>query len=244
MKIGIFSDVHANLEALDSALAFCRGEGVSEYFCLGDTVGYGADPNECISRIRELRVAIVAGNHDYGVIRRAPFESFNELAQEALIWTRQRLSAESRDFLESLEPVEVRQSFRLVHAGPSAPLDWEYIRTWPDIAQEFNAFSEPVCLVGHTHIPYAARKHPSKDLPQRILESEFEIHGNAVKLLINAGSVGQSRDGDPRLCLMIFDTRTRLIQVHRLSYDVVAAQRKIVNAGLPDALALRLGQGR
>ena len=244
MKIGVFSDVHGNLEALETAIAFMRAEGVTEYLCLGDIVGYGANPEECISLIRGLSATVVAGNHDYGAVGKTPIQSFNEAARKVLLWTQERLSAQSQTYLESLPVVVVQHSFRLVHASPSAPYDWEYIQAWGDIKYELSVFSDPVCLVGHSHLPFAAKKHQSRPEPQRIQEPEFSLANHATKFLINVGSVGQPRDGDPRLCVLIYDSKLNRMKLYRLDYDIDGAQRKILAAGLPEILAYRLSQGR
>jgi len=245
LKVGILSDIHGNLEALDRALEFLAVEGVTRYLCLGDLVGYGADPEECIARIRELDCLTVAGNHDRAVLNQTAIRSFNPPARRAIVWTRKRLSPAALRFLESLNLAEVSPPFRMVHAAPSAPGAWDYIQTMSDITYELGMYSEPACLVGHSHSPFAVRKHPSKSEPQRIHESEFELGGNdAAKFLINVGSVGQPRDEDPRLCVVMFDTDTFRLSFHRLEYDIAGAQRKILAAGLPEMLALRLSVGR
>lgn len=243
MKIGIFSDVHGNLEALETALAYFRSEGVNDYLCLGDIVGYGANPEECVELVRGLRGTVVAGNHDRAAINRASLSLFNAAAREAILWTRRRLSDQSRDFLESLELVEIAQGFHLVHARPSAPQEWEYVQTLSDVAHELGSFFEPVCLIGHSHLHFAAEKLPSSETPRFVAEPEFEI-SDSTKHLVNVGSVGQPRDGDPRLCLVIFDAGSNRFSFQRLSYDIPAAQRKILYAGLPESLAFRLSRGR
>jgi predicted phosphodiesterase len=244
MKIGIFSDIHGNLEALVTALTFLKAEGVVEYLCLGDIVGYGANPEECVQLIRELPGVGVAGNHDHGAVGKAPTESFSETAREALLWTAKRISADSRHYLESLPLVEVRHDFRLVHSAPSAPDEWEYISSLTDIKYELETFPESVCVIGHSHIPFAALKHDSKEVPQPIRETEFALTNHACKFLINDGSVGQPRDGDPRLSLVVYDSTHRVMSFHRLDYDIEVTQRKILDAGLPEVLAQRLSLGR
>jgi predicted phosphodiesterase len=244
MKYGILSDVHGNLEALETALAYLKAEMVTEYLCLGDIVGYGANPEECLTLIRELRGAVVAGNHDHGVAGRTSIRSFNEHARKALLWTGRQLSADSTSFLGSLPLVEIAHGLRLVHASPSSPRDWEYVETWSDIKSELASYSEPICLIGHSHIPFAAKQHRYKADPQRILEPEFEIDCDDTRLLVNVGSVGQPRDGDNRACVVTYDVNSKRMEFHRLDYDVAAAQRKILAAGLPEALAWRLAEGR
>lgn len=246
MKLGIFSDVHGNLDALEAALAFFDDQHVTEYLCLGDIVGYGAEPEECVRLLRALRCTMVAGNHDYGVGGKTPVNSFNADAREALLWTQRHMTLVIRDFLGALELVEVvpAHSFRLVHGSPSAPRCWDYVLDWSDVEYEFNFFSDRVCLIGHSHVPFAARHEPASSRPHRIEGPEFELLTNGTKYLINVGSVGQPRDGDPRACVTIFDPHGQHFSFHRVEYDIASAQRKIVNAGLPEFLATRLARGR
>jgi len=245
MKLGIFSDVHGNLDALEVALDFFEAQNVTEYLCLGDVVGYGAEPEECVRVLRGLRCKMIAGNHDYGVGGKTPISSFNPDAREALLWTQRHMTLVIRDFLGALELVEVipAHSFRLVHSSPSAPRCWDYVLDWSDVEYEFNFFSDRVCLIGHSHLPFAARHEPGASRPHRIKSPEFEVLTNGTKYLINVGSVGQPRDGDPRACVAIFDPHKQRFSFHRLEYDVAAAQRKIINAGLPELVATRLAEG-
>jgi predicted phosphodiesterase len=245
MKLGIFSDVHGNLDALEAVLDFFAAQNVTEYLCLGDMVGYGAEPEECVRVLRALRCTMIAGNHDYGVNGKTPINSFNPDAREALLWTRRHTTLIIRDFLGTLELVEVvpAHSFRLVHGSPSAPRCWDYVLDWSDVEYEFNFFSERVCLLGHSHVPFAARHEPASARPHLIENREFELLTNGTKYLINVGSVGQPRDGDPRACVTVFDPHSQRFSFHRVEYDVAAAQRKIINAGLPEFLATRLAEG-
>lgn len=253
MKLGIFSDVHGNLEALAAVLDFLRNQEVTEYVCLGDIVGYGADPDECVRRIRELRACVVAGNHDHAAVRQTPLETFNDVARRALLWTRQRLTPDSQAYLRALELVEFlpAHSFRLVHGSPSAPRAWHYIESWSDVEYELGFFSDRACLVGHSHVPFVAcgdtirHRVPIDEVQaRRITELEFELPNQGAKFLLNVGSVGQPRDGDPRACVVTFTPRTHRMQFHRVEYDIAAAQRKIRAAGLPEILAYRLTLGQ
>ena len=170
MKLGIFSDVHANIEALEAVLDFFQAENVTEYLCLGDIVGYGADPEVCVRTIRDLHGIIIAGNHDYGAVGKTPADTFSEDAGAALAWTRRHLTLFVRFYLEALELAEVlpAYSFRLVHGSPSAPRNWDYVVDWSDVEYEFGFFSERVCFIGHSHVPFAARKEPGDARPHRI----------------------------------------------------------------------------
>jgi predicted phosphodiesterase len=244
MRLGIFSDIHGNLEALDRAISFMKDKGVTQYICLGDIVGYGANPTECVERVRELGCLAVAGNHDYAVANKTPVEYFNDTAQEAVMWTRAFISPNALHYL-GLLPLELRfRTMRLVHAAPSAPPKWRYVATIADIALEIKelARSEIVCFIGHTHQPFASAKRADRRLPQLIRDTSLVVTDGG-KYLINVGSIGQPRDGDPRLSLVIYETRPNRIEFYRLEYDIKSAQRKIIKAGLPTTLAMRLARG-
>lgn len=242
MRLGIFSDVHGNLEALKAALDFFEDAEVTQYLFLGDIVGYGANPNECIELVRKLRCVAIAGNHDYGVLKKTPIDEFNPAAAEAIEWTKGQLTEESKLFLESLELTERFEPCFLVHGSPSSPKNFEYIFTLKEAIYEFNFFSTRICLIGHTHYPFAIIKTPDGKV-KSINEEEFILE-NTNRYLINVGSVGQPRDGDPRACVVVFDTKKNKFNIKRLNYDIPTAQQKIVSAGLPPFLAYRLIQGR
>jgi diadenosine tetraphosphatase ApaH/serine/threonine PP2A family protein phosphatase len=242
VKLGIFSDVHGNLEALETVLGFLEKEGVGTYLCCGDLVGYGADPSPCIERMAQLRGPVVAGNHDWGAIGRVPASDFNASARTSLAWTIEQLSENDLSYLNSLALTEEFDPFYLVHSSPSAPRQWEYVFMLRDAEAEMKYFSSNVCLVGHSHYPFVVEKKGHG--PARLLRNgKFEVHPD-VKYLVNVGSVGQPRDGDPRACCATYDTRTRLMSTHRLEYDIAKAQDKIRGAGLPEFLAERLAAGR
>lgn len=242
MRIGAFSDVHSNLEALATVLECFEEEEITQYLFLGDLVGYGANPNECIDLIKKIRSAGVAGNHDFGVLKKTPLEDFNPAAADAITWTQNQLKEENKLYIDSLELTEHFAPCFLVHGAPSSPASWEYIFTLKEAIYEFNCFSSLVCLIGHTHLPFAMVKTPDGSF-NLIKEEEFIIE-NKNRYLINVGSVGQPRDGDPRACVAIFDTRTNKFNFKRLAYDITKAQKKIIDAGLPPYLAYRLAQGR
>lgn len=242
MRIGIFSDVHSNLEALERVLEFLRTKGVTQYLCCGDIVGYGPDPSACIERVRALRGTVVAGNHDYGVQGKLPIVGFNAAAQEALVWTMRQLGERDREYLDSLPLTEACDPFLLVHASPSAPEQWEYIFMLREAEEELQYFTADICLVGHSHCPFAVERRNNS--PARLLHHDgFELRPDA-KYLLNVGSVGQPRDGDRRACCLVYDTASMEMFFHRIEYDIEAVQRKILSAGLPRFLADRLAVGR
>lgn len=242
MKLGIFSDVHGNLEALEAVLGFLRSEGVSTFVCCGDIVGYGADPAACVHRVAALRGPVVAGNHDWGVLGRVPIQDFNSAAARALEWTKGRLADEELVYLDSLPLAEQFEPFYMVHSSPSAPEQWEYVFMLSDAREELRYFSTSICLIGHSHYPFMVEQVDGAEAV--LVRSErVEIRRDA-KYLVNVGSVGQPRDGDPRATCVMYDTNSRSMSLHRLDYDRATAQRKILTAGLPAFLAERLAGGR
>lgn len=241
MKFGIVSDIHGNLAALQAVLSRLRAQGATRFICLGDIVGYGPDPNACVEAVRELRGHVVAGNHDFGVVGRASTDGFNSAAQSALDWTRKQLTCDNRLYLEGLPLTDSCDVLRLVHASPSAPDQWEYLFTVREAEDEIDSFSEAVCLVGHTHYPFAV-ECPRGSGCRLVRHESFELKPD-TKYVINAGSVGQPRDGNPRACCLFFDSRAGTMTFLRVEYDVAATQQRIIDAGLPEFFASRLATG-
>lgn len=242
MRTGIISDVHANLEALEAVLAVLHGRGADHFACCGDVVGYGPDPGPCVDLLRGLHGWAVAGNHDYAVLGRTAAAGFNSAAGAALSWTRRQLTADQQLYLRGLPLVARIVPLLLVHGSPSAPAAWEYVFTLHDAEAQMDSYAEAVCVVGHSHYPFAVERLPGQ--PARLLtESSWELRPGA-RYFVNAGSVGQPRDGDPRACCLLYDDRMRRMELLRVEYDVAAVQRKIRGAGLPEFLAVRLASGR
>jgi diadenosine tetraphosphatase ApaH/serine/threonine PP2A family protein phosphatase len=240
----VISDIHANLEALDTVL-----EAAGEYdhvLILGDLVGYGANPNEVIDRVRALPVTTcIRGNHDKAAIDFASTEHFNHLARFAIQWTADQLTPASRDWLAALPsgPLAIDPLVEICHG---APFDEDaYIFDDLDVRRAMAAANRPVCLFGHTHVPAAFKlaDEPHHIGPPRT--DRFKIHLEpASRYLVNCGAVGQPRDGDPRAAYALLDTTARTLTILRVPYDVKAAQNKIIAAGLPEVLAHRLALGR
>ncbi|MFC1553808.1 metallophosphoesterase family protein [candidate division KSB1 bacterium] len=240
MKIALISDVHSNLEALQTCFEYIDSNNdIEKTIFLGDLIGYGADPDNCILLVKEKTDSGIIGNHDCAVIEKTDIEYFNSFALEAVFWTRNNISEESRTFLISLPYTLNDNGTLFVHGTPGNPEIWDYILNWQSASLEFDNFEENICFVGHSHVP-------------GIYSSENKIqHDSGVvelnrddKYIINVGSVGQPRDGDPKLSFGIFDTDTWTIEIIRLEYDIETAGKKIINAGLPDALCKRLFRGR
>lgn len=247
MKYGILGDIHSNLEAFEQVLEVARAEGVEKYVCMGDVVGYNASPHECLSLLRELDpIAIVKGNHDDYVSNGKDTYGFNPMAAVAVEWTRAQLNEEELQWLANLEFVKMVNCpgfgrFQIVHATLDKPDGWGYIfdRYSADTCITYQKFS--LCFVGHTHTPMAFDKcGPDFDGGAYDVVKLEPNH----KYLVNVGSVGQPRDGDPRASFAIFDSEERTIRLHRVEYDIESAQQRILDAGLPERLAQRLELGR
>lgn len=240
MRFAIFGDIHANLEALQAVLQDAKDQGCTHYVCLGDIVGYNANPQECVDLIRELGCPVVKGNHDEQACLDTSLEGFNPLAEEALTWTRKQLSGESIAWLAGLRFVRMVHSFTVVHATLDTPEKWGYIFTPLEAAASFSYQHTAVCFCGHTHCPGVfVRDDSVVKLP--FTEVKFEM---GKKYLINVGSVGQPRDGDWRASYAVYDTHKNCAELRRLEYDRDTATRKILDAGLPRRLAERLIQGK
>ncbi len=230
MRYAIISDIHANLEALQTALAHIETLDVDGIVCLGDIVGYGPNPNECIELVQMHCLQTVKGNHDAAAIDLSETIYMNKLAREAAMWTHARLDQNSKDFLMNLPMKSTIKNAFLVHASPYEPDEWHYIMTNLDADVAFHHFETPVCFIGHTHRA-GVFNSPSND------------HTNNEKRLINVGSIGQPRDKDPKLSFGLFDTETLVYENIRLSYSVEKTADKMFTAGLPSELAERLFYG-
>ena len=240
MRYAILSDIHANLEALDAVLADARAQSCTHFVCLGDVVGYNANPSECVQRIQELECPVVKGNHDEQASIVTPTESFNELAEEAIDWTREHLSANDKAWLSELPLTRQVGDFTIVHATLDTPERWGYVFNDLDAIASFTCQHTPLCFFGHTHWPTAFM---SDDNVHRITVGQTVLD-TGKKYFINPGSIGQPRDRDWRAAYGIYDVERQVVEQRRVKYDLETAQRKILAAGLPDRLAARLAAGR
>ncbi|MCL5267642.1 MAG: metallophosphatase family protein [Bacteroidetes bacterium] len=229
MKYAVISDIHSNLEALTSVLEEIKARNVNEIICLGDIVGYGANPDEVTELVRSEARYIVRGNHDDALFDEDTFSMINPYARAAIDYTRKSLSAENYEWLKDIPMTERFDDLLLVHASPSEPHEWKYIFSETEAQTELSSFEEKICLIGHTHVPVIFKK--------KISESE-------VRELINVGSVGQPRDGDNRAGFGIIDTGNFTYENIRIEYDYRSAAEKIIATGLPPFLAERLYKGR
>ena len=242
MRYAIIADIHANLTAFEAVLDDMeRRGGVDEIWCLGDIVGYGPDPHECIERLRQYNHVCVAGNHDWAAIGKVSTADFNPDAALACQWTAGQLNKKDVKYLEKLPLSIDKDTFTLVHGSPREPI-WEYVISASIARENFNFFQSPYCLVGHSHVPIVFRKEDSSCTSSRLVDNIGLAVGES-RLILNPGGVGQPRDGDPRASYAIYDSETRIVKLHRIPYDVAATQDRMMAKGLPVRLAVRLQHG-
>jgi diadenosine tetraphosphatase ApaH/serine/threonine PP2A family protein phosphatase len=240
MRHAILSDIHGNLDALQTVLADLKRRRVSSMVCLGDFVGYGAAPNECIDLLRPKIEAAVAGNHDLAACGRIKLGYFHQDAATAARWTHGELTPENVAFLEALPFTARWLDMLLVHSSPAEPKAWHYVLSTVDAAEEMGAYEEAVCLIGHSHYPGTYASTNGNLEYSRDAEVVIEP---GTKYLVTVPSVGQPRDGDPRAGYLMVDETNRVIVHVRLEYDVATAARRIRDAGLPAYLGERLRWG-
>jgi len=240
MRFAILSDIHSNLEALEAVLADARAQGCTDFVCLGDVVGYNANPGECVKTIRDLQCPVVKGNHDEQASIISSTEGFNELAEEAIDWTRAQLSAEDKAWLSDLRLTRQVRDFTIVHATLDTPGQWGYVFNDLDAIASFTYQHTSLCFFGHTHWPTAFVRD---DEVRRVAVGQVVLSAGK-KYFINPGSIGQPRDRDWRAAYCILHTDRQVVEQRRVKYDLATAQRKIRQAGLPDRLADRLAAGR
>lgn len=239
MRYGILGDIHSNLAALETVLAALSGEGVSRYLCLGDVVGYGADAQACVAKIRELDPVMVGGNHDWAVAGRLSLDFFNAPARTAILWTRKALPRRDIAWLGQLELSTTTDGVTLAHSTVHDPGVFDYLQTPYDAYLSFRSLTTPHAFVGHSHIPITFFDGPTITYS---VSDQIEIRGR--RSISNVGSVGQPRDEDPRSAYGVFDTETGVLEIRRVPYDVEATAARIRAAGLPALLAERLRLGR
>ena len=241
MRIAIFGDIHSNLEALQAVLADAHAHQCTQFVCLGDIVGYNANPKECLDIVRALECPTVKGNHDELACMSSHPTNVSGLANEGITYTRAQLAPEDVAWLDALKFVRQVRDFTVVHATLDTPHKWGYILNQLDAGASFSYQHTQVCFFGHTHVPRAyVRDHQV----HTIADWEAIAIEPGKKYFVNVGSVGQPRDGDWRTSYAIFHPKERRVELRRLEYDVETAQQKILAAGLPARLATRLGEGR
>ena len=247
MRLALLSDIHSNLPALEAVLADLEGARVDETWCLGDVVGYGAEPDECADLVRERCAVCLVGNHDLAALEQLDISTFSPAAAAAVHWTRERMSPSTREFLAALDPADESREVGLYHASPRDPV-WEYV-LWPDQAAEcIRVQARRVSFVGHSHVAlfFALPDNGKSDSDARGAQAGAgtSLEVRRGRWLINPGSVGQPRDGDPRAAWLELDTETWQASFHRVAYDIDRAADAIVATDLPEHLARRLYVGQ
>jgi len=240
---GIIGDVHGNYDALAAVVSSLEQLEVDAYACLGDIVGYGAEPNRCIEAISSLGCESVAGNHDYAVLGREKTDFFNPFARETILWTRGQLTPANRAYLAELELVFHGPDFSMAHATLDRPREFFYLDNPVDASTAFDLMETGVLFVGHTHVPVNFLRDSGSPAIAHNHNSVLHV-ADGTRVITNVGSVGQPRDSDPRAAFATFDTGKGILRIHRVDYDYQAACDKIYRAGLPRINADRLIMGR
>lgn len=243
MRAAVITDIHANLPALEAVLEAIDERGVEEIWCLGDVVGYGAQPDGCTDLVRERCDICLVGNHDLAVLGTLDISSFSSAASDAVRWTIENISETSLDFLREQKPAGERDGFGLFHASPRDPV-WEYVLSTDQADDCMDIQPQPVCLIGHSHVALYFLRADRGDArgAQAAVGSMLDLSQGSW--LLNPGSVGQPRDSDPRAAWLELDTGERTARYHRAPYDIDRAAKAIVEAGLPKHLAQRLYAGQ
>lgn len=244
MRYAFISDIHANLEALEAVFEDIDSQDISEVICLGDIVGYGANPNECVDLVKRQCPTTLLGNHDAAAVEILSTQHFNIHAKIAIEWTTQNLRRDVKNTLADLPLKSTSNILTLVHATPYEPNMWYYITSLEEAAFNFQFFDTQVCLVGHTHIPIIIVLDDQKEL---YVHQDITIRLNDIpgsRLLVNVGSVGQPRDRNPKSCYGIFDTDTTEFFYRRVAYNLDKTQQKMKKIKMPEFLISRLEDGR
>ena len=243
MRYAIIGDIHANLAAFTAVLDDIdqRG-GVERIWCLGDVVGYGPDPHECIETLSQIDHICVAGNHDLAVIGKIDTSDFNPDAAAACHWTARQLNSDDIAYLEKLPLIIEEGDFTLVHGSPRDPI-WEYLLSTSMAKENFAFFKTQVCLVGHSHVPLVFSHSEGGNFSNKRFLTDEELVLNRERLIVNPGGIGQPRDGDPRTSYAIYDSRNKLINLYRIPYDIRITQDRMIENELPMSLVARLSYG-
>lgn len=241
MRVLIISDIHANINALEAVLL--EAGAVDAVWCLGDIVGYGPDPNQCVERVRNLpNLTCILGNHDAAALDQIDITAFNPEARQAITWTQQALSDESIKFLKSLAETAVVGDVTLAHGSPRQPI-WEYLLDTRTATLNFDFFRTPFCFVGHTHLPVLYYLPDDTRAARLLVPDNFTQTTLTPRSIINPGSVGQPRDRDPRSAYAIYDTDLGTWEFRRIAYNILDVQDRMRKMGLPDRHIQRLSSG-
>jgi len=243
MRCAIIADIHANLAAFMAVLEDIEHQGeVTKLWCLGDIVGYGPDPHECIELLRQTNHVCVAGNHDWAAIGKINTAEFNPDAAAACHWTTEQLRAADVVYLQNLPLTVEEDDFTLVHGSPREPI-WEYLISASTAKESFSYFKSQFCLVGHSHMPLVFSYNESGDFSAGPFQENIGLVLGKNRLVINPGAVGQPRDGNPQASYAIYDSESKQARLYRVPYDIRTTQDRMVERGLPMRLVARLSHG-
>ena len=244
MKIGIIGDIHANLAALTKVLSLLKTEQCAKILCLGDVVGYGPRPQECVDLVRALKLPTVMGNHDDWIGNYLRLAGTSDFVRDMIIWTKKQLRPDAVEWLKTLPVKDAYGGIDFTHASNCPDTKyWPYIRDVNSLAENFRYQRSPLCFYGHTHRP-AIGIYREGEEPCFIETGDRVQLPHGYRILINPGSVGQPRDGDPRAACAIYETKTHSVRFIRVEYDIRRTQDEMVAAGLPEAYVMRLERGK
>ena len=242
MRYAVFSDIHSNKEAFEAVLEDIRLYGVDRKLFLGDVVGYGPDPNECMDMLLKSADISLGGNHDWALVGKTPNDYFNPFAKAALDWTNDVLRDDHKDFLKRTRAMDVFDGVMLAHSSPKSPEEWKYILSKEDAIENYTSVEVEICFIGHSHQPIIIEMPDEHTvIPVR---DRFKILEPGNKYIVNVGSVGQPRDSNNKACWLLYDSDLCSVELRRVVYDIEAVQKKMRNAGLPRYLVDRLALGR
>lgn len=241
--LAVFSDIHSNFQALEAMLDDLRTARISRTICLGDIVGYAAQPRECVEIVQTLECPVLKGNHDSAVEDQQDFASMRDLARAGMEFSRQKLSSFHRNYLRNLPLTLTEGDCQFVHASLHQPEYWTYLRRFEDMRDHFVAQTHPICFCGHTHIQGVWQLKQNNELVALGGEGRVQLPPEG-KILINAGSIGQPRDRRPEACYALFEPEERVVEFRRMPYDIATAKQRILDAGLPALIGERLESGR
>lgn len=242
MRYALLSDIHSNIEAFDAVLADVKAVGVDRLLFLGDIVGYGPNPNECIDRLLSVADLSLGGNHDWAVVGKTPADYFNPFAREAVEWTMKALREDHKDFLKRTRAIDIFDGFQVAHSSPMRPEEWRYIMSQKEALDNYPYIETDICFIGHSHQPIIIEYRNEREI--RVFRDAYKILDHESKYVINIGSVGQPRDGNVNACWVFYDSEVGSVEFRRVPYDIPAVQKKMAKIGLPRYLIDRLAIGR
>ncbi len=242
MKYGIFSDIHSNYDAFLEVIKIFEKEKIEKFICAGDIIGYGAEPDNCIEKIKEINAQCVMGNHEYAFKKNEFADIFNDAAYFAIKWHSKNMKHSSLDYIMKLKFNLIENIFSVYHGSAYEPEQFHYVLTDEDYLENFKFFNTKILIIGHTHSPDVFYFDEKKRIFGHTTSDTFSLEKD-LRYIINAGSTGQPRDNDNRACFCIYDDETNIFYIRRVEYDIKNAMKKIFDAGLPEVLAYRLLNG-